>query len=162
MNDPLYQRLRESGWRGGLTQTEEAELRAWLAAHPDLAADWETESGLNRMLERMPDAPVPSNFTANVLKAIERETMPRSQSRRWSWNWQFLLPRAAAAAVVVCLGVFSYEQRVSVQRAELARSVAAISNVAALSNPEVLQDFEAIRRLGQTPPADEELLALLK
>jgi len=33
--DSTYQRLREIGWRRPLTEAEQAELRAWLAAHPD-------------------------------------------------------------------------------------------------------------------------------
>ena len=33
--DPIDQRLRESGWRRPLTETEQAELHAWLAAHPE-------------------------------------------------------------------------------------------------------------------------------
>ncbi len=72
-NDPTYNRLRELSWRRKLTGAEEAELRAWLAAHPDAQADWEAEAGLNAALGRLPDAPVPSNFTARVLQAVERE-----------------------------------------------------------------------------------------
>ncbi|MCX6895644.1 MAG: hypothetical protein NTZ16_09145 [Verrucomicrobia bacterium] len=34
--------------------------------------------------------------------------------------------------------------------------------VASLPSPDMLKDFEAIRRLSQTPPADRELLALLQ
>jgi len=80
----------------------------------------------------------------------------------WGWLWHSLLPKAAVAAVALVVGLFSYEEHRSVQRAELARNVAVISGFAATQNPEVLKDFDAIRRLGQTAPADEELLALLK
>ena len=40
--DPVYQRLRETGWRRPLTAAEQAELRAWLAAHPEQQADAES------------------------------------------------------------------------------------------------------------------------
>jgi hypothetical protein len=85
----------------------------------------------------------------------------RLESKRtWSLHW--FLPRIAVAGIVLGLGVFSYEHHEVVQRTDLARKVAAFSGVAAASSPEMFQDFETIRGLGQTPPADEELLALLK
>ena len=59
-NDPLYHRLRELSWRRKLTDSEEAELRAWLAAHPEAQAGWEVEAELNQALGRLPDAPVSS------------------------------------------------------------------------------------------------------
>src|ERR1035437_9606030 len=34
-NDPIYNHLRELGWRRKLTGAEEAQLRAWLAARPE-------------------------------------------------------------------------------------------------------------------------------
>jgi anti-sigma factor RsiW len=166
MNDPLYDRLRELGWRRELTAREEAEVHAWLAAHPEMRADWEAEAALNLALERLPDAPVPSNFTAQVLSRIDGmkpETAGSSgRGSEWRWLWHSLLPKAAVAAVALVVGLFSYEEHRAVQRAELARNVAVISGFAATQNPEALMDFDAIRRLGQTAPADEELLALLK
>ena len=74
-NDAFLSLLRESSWRRKLTEAEQAELRAYLAAHPDARADWEMESALNAALTRLPDAPVPSNFTARVLQAVEREAV---------------------------------------------------------------------------------------
>jgi hypothetical protein len=45
---------------------------------------------------------------------------------------------------------------------QLAKSVAAISEVSSLPGPEILKDFDAIRQLTPTPPPDTELLALLQ
>ena len=69
--DPVYQRLRELGWRRPLTAAEQVELRIWLAAHPEAQAEAEAEAALNQALTRLPAAPVPSNFTARVWQAIE-------------------------------------------------------------------------------------------
>jgi anti-sigma factor RsiW len=163
MNDPLYHRLRETHWRRKLNAAEEAELRAWLAAHPEMEADWAAEAGLSGALGRLPDAPVPTNFTARVLNAVEREARgPRRMSAGWKSAWHRFLPKAAVAAVVAAMGLVSYERHEATQRAVLARNLATVADVAAVPNPDLMQDFEAVRRLGQTPPADDELLALMR
>jgi len=167
MNDPLYQKLRETGWRRKLTASEEAELRAWLEAHPEAKAGWKTEAGLNDILGRLPDAPVSSNFTARVLSRLdgmEREIAAGSRRResKWNWLWHPLLPKAALAAMAFCIGVFTYREVATVRQAELAQSVATVSEVVSLPGPEILQDFEVIRQLNTAPRPDDELLALLK
>ena len=70
-------------------------MRAWLAAHPEAQADWEAEAGLSEALGQLPDAPVPSNFTARVLQSVERESA--AERRRRSRKWQ-LWPQLALAA----------------------------------------------------------------
>jgi len=163
MNDPLYQRLLEARWRRKLTASEEAELRAWLAAHPEMEADWLAESGLGGVLSSLPDAPVPTNFTARVLNAVNQEPAgSRPATTGWRWAWHRFLPRAAVAVLVAATGLITYERHEALQRAVLARNVATVADVAAVPNPELMKDFEAVRRLDQTPPADEELLALLR
>jgi hypothetical protein len=163
MNDPRYQDLRETSWRRKLTAGEEAELRIWLVAHPEAKADWEAEAGLNEALGRLPATPVSSNFTARVLLAVEREMAAGSRRRASSWNWLWrpFLPRAAMATMAFCLGLLLTGAKQK-ELARKAQSVAAVSEVASLPSPEILRDFEAIRRLNSTPPPDEELLALLK
>jgi hypothetical protein len=165
-NDPTYDRLRELSWRRQLTAGEAAELCAWLAAHPDAAGEWEAEAVMNEALGQLADAPVPSNFTARVLQTLERESAAESRRRwgRWQlwvrWRW---LPRMAVAAVVLVAGLFSYEQATrAARRAEYAKSVAAVSDVASLPGPEVLKDFDAIRVSNPSSAPDEELLSALK
>ena len=65
--DPVNQRWRELAWRRRLT---EAELAEWRAAHPESAPDAETEAALSDALAALPDAPVPSNFTARVITVM--------------------------------------------------------------------------------------------
>jgi anti-sigma factor RsiW len=165
-NDPLFNRLPELGWRDKLTAADEKELQAWLAAHPEAQEEWQTEAKLSEGLIRLRNVPVPTNFTARVLQAIELESAAdeRSKSVRGSkWHWpRRWLARMALAAVVFGAGLFSVHEVRTVRRSELAQSVAAVSEVSSLPSPEILKDFEAIRALNQTPPADEELLALLQ
>jgi anti-sigma factor RsiW len=162
MNGSRYNQLLEESWRRKLTASEEGELRAWLAAHPEAQSDWEAEGELNEALGRLADAPMPTNFTARVLQAVELEGATESCGRAWAWQWwRWLLPKAAAAAVVLGAGLLAYHQHEVTKRVELAQSVAAVSE-AAIPSPDALQDFEAIRRLNPAPPADKELLALLQ
>ena len=163
-HDPVYNRLRETSWRRELTDAEQAELRAFLASHPEARADWETESGLNAGLKRLPDAPVSSNFTSRVLQAVELESavsereQPRPMPR--SWWWRVFMPRTAVALVVVAAGWFGYDRYQVEQRQKIAEGLAVVATVQKLPSAELLEDFEAIRGLSSTPAADEELLAL--
>lgn len=160
-HDPVYNRLRESSWRRPLTESEQAELRAWLDSHPAAQAEWDAEVELSGLLDQLPAAPVPSNFTARVLQAVEREAeaVERRTGSRWAWCWRVVLPRTAAAVFVVGLGLFAYHRHEVIQRAEAVGIVAAVREV---PKPELLEDFEVIRHLGSTPRPDEELLALLQ
>lgn len=165
-NDPVYQRLRESAWRRKLTDAEQVELRAHLTSHPETRADWDHEVALSGLLTWLPDAPVPSNFTARVLQAVERDTAAGDRERtpqwNWFWFWRRLIPRFALAVVVVATGWFAFQWRAQVQRLKLAESVAAVAEVRSLPGPQSLEDFEAINLLPPMPPADDDLLALMK
>ncbi len=165
MNDPAYNRLRELNWRRRLTDAESAELRKYLAAHPDAKEEWESETELNQLLEQLPEAPpVASNFTARVLQAVEREAAAKSRVMgrpAWWKSIQRWMPKAAMACLMVGLGLFTYEQHQLKTRAAMAKSVAEITAIVSASNPELLEDFEPIRRLSDPEPkADTELLAL--
>ena len=164
-NDPIYNRLRELSWRRRLTGPEEAELRAWLATHPEAQADWEAEAGLNASLSGLPDVPVPGNFTAHVLQAVEREAaadLRRPQGKWLTWLRRRWLPRVAFATVVVGAAFVSYQKVDASSRRKLAESVAVVSSVSSLPSPDILKDFDAIRALNSTPPPDEELLLVFQ
>ena len=164
-NDPFYQQLLELSWRRKLTVAEETRLRAWLAAHPEAESGWEAETALNQALARSHDLAVSTNFTARVLEAVRLEEAAVSRGRaaeRWVWWRLSWLPKAALAALVVGSGLVSYQNHQLTKRKALALSVAAVSDVASLPSPDILEDFDAVRALKQTPPADVDLLALLK
>lgn len=162
-NDPVYQRLREIGWRRKLTEAEAAELRAWLAAHPEASAEHEGEAALNRVLVRLPDAPVPSNFTARVLQALEREERNAApRARDWNWVWRVLVPRTAAAMLVLGVGAYALQQNRLKQRAVIRDSLVTIATVPTMPSPQALEDFDVIQKLDSDSAADKELIALLQ
>jgi len=161
MNEFDYKSLREKSWRRKLTAAEEASMRAWLAEHPEAKADGELESRLNAALDKLPDAPVPSNFTARVLEAVAREeaAVRRPAANRSRSFWRSLLPKAAVAAVIFSAGLLTYHEHSVAKRAELVRGVKIVANGLSVPTPEVLQDFDTIRKV--TGP-DPELIALMK
>jgi len=166
MNDPLYHQLREVNWRRKLTDAEKAQLRTFLAAHPGAQAEWDEEARLNQLLERLPNVPVASNFTARVLVAAERESAGHFQAagrRRTPWwpTWSWL-PKAALAAAALCACLLAYQDHRITVRSRIAQSLPKVSNVISLSSTEVWEHFDAVDRLSHTPQPDRELLALLK
>jgi hypothetical protein len=166
-NDPVDGLSREATWRGALTPEQAARLESWLAAHPDERGVWEEEVALTRLLTRLPDAAAPSNLSARILEAVERESSrPESGKAILRFGWLRRLgwvPRLAGVAVLVVAGLLGHRQYLESKRAELARQVVEVSELATLvPSVEVLQDFTAIRNLESAAVADEELLALLQ
>jgi hypothetical protein len=164
MHDSDCHKFLELNWRAQRSEADEMELRQWLADHPEMAADRDREVALTQALGHLPDVEVPSNFTARVLSRTGalRPGQLSPGPTLWTQLWRPLLRRAALALVLVAAGVFGFHRHQVDSRAKLGRNIAAISSVAAEPGPEVLQDFEAIRRLDQMPRPDEQLLALLK
>ena len=119
---------------------------------------------LDALLRALPDRPVPSNFTARVLQAVDHEAS-RPAAPAW---WEMfrhplqLLPRVAVTGLALYLGLFGYEHHALAERRAYARSVEAVTQVASLPSPDALKDFDAIRHLNATPAADHDLLALLQ
>lgn len=163
MDDHPYERLRETSWRRKLSPEEEGELQAWLAQHPERSGDFEAELELTDALARLTNAPVPSNFTARVLREAERQkgTPSTTTSRLWQLPLRWL-PRAAVAAVILAAGLFSYEHVQDNRRKERADSVREIIEITSVPGPEILQDFDAIQAMSQAPTADVELLKALQ
>ncbi len=164
-DDSPHNPFRELAWRSKLDPAQEAQLRAWLEAHPGAQSEWEAEAALTEALGRLPDTPVASNFTARVLKEVELEADADARGRvssyvRWHGLWRWL-PKAAVAVLLLAAALFSHQQIRSARLTRLAQSVGPISMVSSLPSPQILQDFDAIRILDRTP-ADGELLALLQ
>lgn len=161
-----HERWREAGWRRNPSPAEQAALRDWLAGHPEDRAEALAEEALTRALDRLRDAPMPSNFTARVLQAAQVEAAQAARGRRAPWaGWGLRFPWVPKSAVVVILvgaSVLSYHQVLAFQRAQIARSLVAISDVASLPSPQILTNFEVIRVIERTPAPDLELLQLLK
>ena len=171
MNDTEFNRLREAAIRRPLTAQEETSLRTHLTANPETQPAWDEERGLTRLLNELPDAPLASNVTAQVMQAIERESLRRSRTPK-VFSWLGLVRpahRFAGACLLIILAALSYSQyqtfsreRMAVSLAAVADTVDATSQVAPLPTVEMLKDFDAIYLLNRTrPQADEELLTAL-
>ena len=143
----------ESLWRRKFSEAERAGLRT----QPEL----EFEARLTEALAKIPDAPVPSNFTARVLDAIEFEEKQAARARGWTWNWRLLWPRVAvAAAVLIFAGVSIQQHEAASHRIELAKNIALVATAQPLPSADALNNFDAIQRMSQH--ADDQLLALMQ
>lgn len=144
----------ESLWRRKPSEAEQAELRT----RPEL----KLEARLTDTLARMPNAQVPSNFTARVLNAVDLEEA-RASRKGWHWNWRSLLPRAAVAAAllaVVGTGIQHYETKM--HRVELAKDVATVAAKQPMPSVDALVNLDMIQHIGAANRADGELLAALQ
>lgn len=145
----------ESLWRRKLSEAERAGLRT----EPDL----ELEARLTAALTRLPDAPVPSNFTARVLDAIEFEERQAARTRGRTWNWRAWLPRlAVTGAILVFTGVGYRHYETAAQRAALVKTVAQVTAAQPVPSVDALENLDAIQRMSQPAHADTELLADLQ
>lgn len=144
----------ESLWRRKLSEAERAALRG----QPEL----ELEARLTEALSQIPDAPVPSNFTARVLHAVEREEVLTAR-RGWHWNWHSLLPRVAvAAAILIFAGLSLQRYETHAHRVQLAKNVAMITARQPMPSLDALENLDVIQRMGASAHADGELLAALQ
>lgn len=163
MQDKHYQEIKEAGWRRPLNPAEEAALQKFLAEHPEAREGWGEEAALSRLLERQPNVPVSSNFTARLLQAVQHAPA-RPAWRDWFSHW---LPesrawRVALCSMVVCAGVLSFHEYQVMHRIRMARDLAGVSRVAALPPVEWLKDFDTINSISQVKVADDDLLAALE
>ncbi len=148
--------LRESLWR----KLSAAE-RAALSARPEL----KLEARLTDALAQLPNAPVPSNFTARVLDAIELEEAgaARSQARGWHWNWRLLWPRVAVTAAVLLFAGFGLQQHeLGVRRAEMAKSLSVVASANTVPDVDALNNFDVIQGMSQSGRADNDLLVAMQ
>jgi len=169
MNDAAFNQLLDTARRRKLTGEEEARVQACLARDPQARAVWEEEMALSQLLDRLPDAPLASNFTAQVLQAVERDSR-RQRHIPKVFRWFGLrrpAQRVAAACLAVIIAALSYGQYQSARRERMALALHRLaphfdspSQAVALNPDELWNDFDAINRL--PPQTDEALLAVLK
>jgi len=170
MPDSVVRELAPVAWRRGLTPDEQARLRPYLAAHPQARRQWECEAALTRGLNRLPPAPVSSNFTALVLQAVQRAPARPAWRRQFdlaSWLRAGWMSRLALAATMVCLSLLTVRecqiiQRQSIQRQRMARDLASVGSLAARQPVDWLQNFQIIENLSRVQVADDGLLQALR
>jgi hypothetical protein len=145
----------EMVWRRPLTDAE----RVAIGKDPEL----ELEARLTESLVRMPDSPVPSNFTTLVLAAVDREGAARTAPMLLRRNWRNFLPRViAAAAILVFTGTIWERYELNSKRSILATNVAQVASAKTVPGMDALYNFDVIQRMSQPVAADKELLALMQ
>jgi anti-sigma factor RsiW len=158
------QELQEAIWRRKLTPEEEARLQALLAAQPVEQRAWEQEIALTDHLRQLPDAPLSSNFTAQVMQALDSELARQERERQASSHWLFWFrrwaPRLAPVTLALIVGAFSLQKYQEHTRDQMVRSVATVFSNPDVLSPEVVDDFEVIRHLPSV--TDEDLLVALQ
>jgi hypothetical protein len=162
---PDTERLAELAWRRSLAPEQQARLRQYFAAHPEARGPWELEAALARALNRLPPAPVSSNFTALVLQAVPRAPTRSAWRRRLdlaSWFPAGWLPRTALAATMICLSVGTALEAQTLQRQKMARDIASVGALATLQPVDWLQNFQTIENLNRVEVADDVLLQVLQ
>jgi len=176
MNQELLERL----WRGDLTGSERARVLSEESVRGggDLQGQIEEEEALNRLISQNPGCPVSTNFTSRVMEAVRLEqARARREARRgekglWggigAWLRGSWVAQVLATGLVVVFGVGSMVGLRTYERRQLARSLEVVRDVAALSELELLRDFETIQQLGRvvesssSMESDAALLAALQ
>ena len=166
MKNTDFEELLEIRLMRELRPDEQVRLERWLTAHPADRLRWDEEEILNGVLAELPDAEVPSNFTARVWDRIETDIAPDRDSfalLSGMTAWRRLLPRLAWAGVTVSMVALLWRQEAVRERAKTAESLVPVAEVAQLPSVAVLRDFDAIRSLGEPMVGgDLELLAVLE
>src|SRR5688572_9379304 len=80
--------------RGELSAPEMRDFEHQLEADPALREAWLLEQNFQRALNRLPNLPVPTNFTSLVLQSVRSE-QPAAQHRPSAWL-RLRFPRLAA------------------------------------------------------------------
>ena len=159
------QHLREAVWRRKLTPEEEAHLQRLLAANPAQQREWDREIALTDHLRQLPEAPIPSNFTAQVMQALDAELARQERAGASTGGWLFWFrrwaPKLAPVTLALIVGAFSVQTYRNHQtREEMAASVAMMLSESEVLSPEIMEDFEVIQHLPSV--TDEDLLAALQ
>ncbi len=167
MNHTDINKLRDAAARRSLDAEEGAQLRAYLATHPEFRQAWEEDLRLTSALRRLPDAPISSNFTAQVMSAVHRTEARQRTRRRRSWfRWLFaqaLRWETTTATMVLALGWLTTLHFQARHRTEVVQGAAAVVRIAALPPMRFLQDFDPIKNLPSPSwQADGELLDALQ
>lgn len=164
MNRAEFDDLSLARWRRPLTPAELQRLEARFALHPEDREEWESDTQLQGLMRQLPERMPSSNFTAQVLAAVQpaRSRPTRSPVAGWRsllLNWRMATTLAAAVVLVAGLNRFQ-----SARRGQLAQNAATLSTLT-LPSVEMLQDFDAIYSMSQSAPpatADVELLLALQ
>ncbi|MGV3755086.1 MAG: anti-sigma factor family protein [Verrucomicrobiota bacterium] len=162
MNEHEQNELWEKSLRSRLTPNEQAQLESWLAARPDLRAQWEEELALCQVIRQLPDAPVSSNFTALVMQAVAQEERAAQRAEAPAadgfmvWLRKHFAQLTASTAVVALAAVLAVQQQQPTQTVTapdanqaMAEQIKEMAKVGSVPSVDLLMDYEPIRRMSQ-------------
>jgi anti-sigma factor RsiW len=168
MNRPDKRDLIAKALRDSLSEAEKNQWERLLEDDPEVRNSFVEEQALDRVLDRLPDVPISSNFTALTLKAAMSE--PRPAKKLWLFRlsiFRSTFAQAVAAFVAICaIGLALGVRYHNSQHAELASKVRSFTEVASVIGSEkirpeeLFQNFDAIRALPND--VDMELLVALQ
>lgn len=172
MSESEYQKLLDLRLQRALRPEERSRLDELASQHPEIRDHWDEEMRLSQLLNRLPDAPISSNFTARTLAAVRKASAPeRAAGKRVLPGW---LPfrwihAATITAAALAAAWILYHQKQSEGRAQLAGELAQISSAALAPDAEkakvsldALMHYDVIARLESHPIVDDDLLAVLE
>lgn len=162
--DSKYDDLLAIRWIRELTEEEQITLSALLDQDPVLRERWEEDMLILEGVDGLPEVPVASNFTNQVMTQLARRVggvvgaEEDTASVRW-WQHFGFVPRLGlgfALSLAVFGAFLQYKQGNS---AEMIESLAAVTESDTVPTLEELQHFEAIQMLAQVPvDVDWELI----
>lgn len=160
MNESSYNQLKQKSWVEPLSAEETAELKQYLGGNPPGQQDWDDDVALTSALNRLPNAPVSSNFTARVMQAVQREEAQAARkSTSWRAFWRYgWIPKFAIAVAMFCLGTLSFHEYQLASQAKFARQVREVAEAAPIPQINWLKDFDTINQIGKVQVADNDLL----
>ena len=169
MNRPDKGDLIAKALRDSLSEAEKNQWERLLEDDPDTRNAFAEEQALDRVLDRLPDVPISTNFTALTLQAAMRE--PRPAKSFWLFRlsiFRSTFAQAAAAFVAICaIGLAVGVRYHNSQQADLALKVRSFTEVASVIGSdkvrpeELFQNFDAIRALPTVAENDVDLELLV-
>lgn len=172
MSESEYQKLLDLRLQRALRPEEQSRLDELVSQHPEIRDHWDEEMRLSQLLNRLPDAPISSNFTARTLAAVKKESGPkRASGKRLLFGWLPIrwIQAATVSAAALTTAWILYSQKQSEGRAQLAGDLAQFSSAALAPDAEkaefsldALMHYDVIARLESHPIVDDDLLAVLE
>ena len=162
--DSKYDDLLATRWVREFTEDEQAALSALLDQDSVLRQRWEEDRIIVEGIDALPDVPVASNFTNQVMTQLARREGKVVSSGQESapvlwWQRFGFVPRLGlgfALSLAVFGAFLQYKQGDS---AKMLESLAVVTESETVPSLEELQHFEAIQMLAQVPmDVDWELI----
>ena len=163
-----YEELLAVRWVRELSEAERGRLERLFALEEAYRGRWDEDVELLQAVGALPDVPVASNFTSQVVNRLAKKMGPEweaAQGREVSagsgWlrrlGWGPLLGFGAVAVVGLLVLVSQFAEN---RGTNMVESLAAVTEAGTVPSVEELRHFEAIQLLAQVPvDVDWELIS---